>query len=210
MKLPVIYQFTHDSIFLGEDGPTHQPIEHLASLRSMPGLTVIRPADATEVKGAWAVAIKSKKPTALILSRQGLPDLTTTHIKNTQKGAYLVHHTKLKNHIQLLATGSEVALAIQVASLLEQQDIGCNVISFPSWELFEEQSNEYKQSILDPSIKTGVIEAQSSFGWHKYSSKDGLFFTVEDFGLSGKASDLAQHFGFTPEHIAKSISDSFK
>mgnify|MGYP001207488777 CR=1 FL=1 len=208
MKLPVIYQFTHDSILLGEDGPTHQPVEHLASLRSIPGLNVIRPADSTEVKGAWLIALKSNLPTALILSRQGLKDLNSSSSELVQKGAYIIKKSNQENAaITIVATGSEVSLAIDVASTLETQNIATTVISFPSWELFENQEESYKQEIF-PTTTTShmvVIEAQSSFGWHKYVGNKATLITVDSFGLSAPGNDIANEFGFTVESICETI-----
>ena len=211
MKLPIIYQFTHDSIFLGEDGPTHQPIEHLASLRSIPGLTVIRPADTNEVKGAWITALKNKQPTALILSRQGLKDLDQSNSQSMQKGAYKIKDSDNKDpHVTILATGSEVSLAIDVANELDKQDIPTTVISFPSWELFDNQDSKYQDNILPKKSNTHyvVIEAQSSFGWPKYIGRHATFITVERFGLSGPANDIAKEFGFTIESICKTIKQN--
>ena len=211
MKLPIIYQFTHDSIFLGEDGPTHQPIEHLASLRSIPGLTVIRPADTKEVKGAWLTTLKSKQPTALILSRQGLPDLTDTNIQSVQKGAYLIkNNTSKEPHVTILATGSEVSLAINVATELDKQGITNHVISFPSWELFDNQDSQYQDNILPKQSNTHyvVIEAQSSFGWQKYVGRHATFITVETFGLSGPGNTVAKEFGFTVDAICTKIKQN--
>ncbi|MAQ64000.1 MAG: transketolase [Actinobacteria bacterium] len=211
MKLPIIYQFTHDSIFLGEDGPTHQPIEHLASLRSIPGLTVIRPADTKEVKGAWLTALNNKQPTALILSRQGLKDLPNSNIQSMQKGAYLIKNNDNKEaHVTILATGSEVSLAINVANELDKQNIPCNVISFPSWELFDKQDNKYQDNILPRKSNTHyvVIEAQSSFGWQKYVGRHATFITVETFGLSGPGNTVAKEFGFTVDAICTKIKQN--
>ena len=208
MKQPIIFQFTHDSVLLGEDGPTHQPVEHLASLRSMPGLTVIRPADTTEVKAAWYTALTAQTPTALILSRQGAPDLENTSFTDAQKGAYVVH-TESKSHIDccLLATGTEVKLALDVAQALETNDLSVRVVSFPSFELFNQQSKDYQDKVLGKDVHHyAVIEAQSSFGWHQYIGKDGSTFTMDSFGLSAPASDLKEEFGFTVNHITNQLT----
>jgi transketolase len=208
MDLPVIYNFTHDSFYVGEDGPTHQPVEHVASLRAIPNLTVIRPADATEVKGAWATMIKQKKPAAIILSRQNVKDLDGTEFNSIEKGAYVVKKEKKAAEIDLviLASGSEVSLAIDVASELENINKNVRVVSFPSFELFEKQSKEYQDSILGNAKKYCSIEAQISFGWHKYIGKDGIAVSIEQFGLSGKDKDLEDYFGFTKEKIIKKIN----
>jgi len=209
MNLPIIYQFTHDSILLGEDGPTHQPIEHLASLRSIPNLTVIRPADNNEVKGAWIHALNSKNPVALILSRQNLPNCKGSGIDSVEKGAYTVKEAlnPLKIDICILATGSELALALEVAEELENNKQSVRVISVPSFELFDRQNKAYQDELLHKDIQNFVvIEAQTSFGWHKYVGRDAIFITVETFGLSAPADDLKQHFGFTKEAILNKIS----
>lgn len=208
MNLNVTYQFTHDSIFLGEDGPTHQPIEHLASLRSIPNLTVIRPADTNEVKGAWSLALKKQGPTALILSRQSLPDLTTTSVKDVEKGAYIVKKESTPTiDICIIATGSEVNLALKAAELLEQNGKSTRVISMPSMELFDAQSESYQETILPLNAKQyAAIEAQTSFGWHKYIGRKGICITVDTFGKSAPESDLRKEFGFTVDAIVKKLS----
>ncbi|RAP31942.1 transketolase [Candidatus Marinamargulisbacteria bacterium SCGC AG-414-C22] len=211
MKLPVIYQFTHDSIFLGEDGPTHQSIEHLASLRSMPNLTVIRPADSNEVRGAWIAALtQNETPTALVLSRQGLPEIETSNIDKVQYGAYIIYKEK-DEHIDyaIYSTGAEVSLAIDVAKTLENEGKSVRVVSMPSFELFDAQENDYKNTILAKTAKFHVaIEAQTSFGWHKYVGSDGICITMEDYGLSAPATDLADYFGFTVEKIISKIRET--
>ena len=205
MNVPVIYQFTHDSILLGEDGPTHQPVEQLASLRSIPNLTVIRPADGNEVKGAWLSALQAKGPTVLCLSRQNLPLLSQTCMHQTQQGAYLVHDDNNAD-IAIIATGSELELALKVKDSLITKGFSIRVISMPSQELFEQQSDDYKNSIIKPSIKTYVsIEAQSEMGWHKYVGRDGICIAVNHFGSSAPASDLKEMYGFTVDQIVKKI-----
>lgn len=201
----VIYQFTHDSIFLGEDGPTHQPIEHYAALRAIPNLQVIRPADSSEVKMAWLAALKYKGPTALLLSRQNLPDLTGTKIAYAEgmgKGAYIVKKEKSQPDFTLLATGSEVSLAIEVAEALEKLGKAVRVISMPCWQIFEKQSYEYQESLLGGNIGKRVsIEAGVDLGWHKYIGRDGIAICLECFGASAPASALARFYGFTVEDI---------
>lgn len=205
MNLKVIYQFTHDSVFLGEDGPTHQPVEHLTSLRAMPNLTVIRPADATETKGAWAAALQCEGPVALIFSRQSIQDQEETRFDLTAKGAYILKkETKKEIDYCILATGAEVGLAHEVADKLESQGKSVRLVSFPSFELFEKQSDTYKQSVL--SGKQFVsIEAQSSLCWYKYIGKDGIAISIDSFGLSAPQKDLETHFGFTVEQIIQKI-----
>jgi len=208
MKLPVIYQFTHDSIFLGEDGPTHQPVEHLAALRAMPELNVIRPGDATEVKGAWLTALKSHQPTAIILSRQALPTLSSTRIDGVARGAYVLKRETQPNvDVCIMATGSELTLANEIYKELTEKGLSIRLVSFPSFEQFEKQDATYKNHTLNGTIKLYVsIEAQSSFGWHKYIGRDGLAIAVDQFGLSAPAKNLATHFGFTKTQIIDKIN----
>lgn len=203
MKLPVIYQFTHDSILLGEDGPTHQPVEHLAALRAMPGLTVIRPADETEVKAAWAIALRRQAPVALILTRQKIASSGLTRYEQVQKGAYVLEaETGSSMDVCLLASGSEVGLALGVAAALKGEGYSVRVVSFPSFELFDEQPKAYRDEVLGHSAGLYCsIEAQSSFGWHKYVGRDGLTISQDSFGLSAPDKDLAEHFGFTINRI---------
>jgi len=207
MKQNVIYQFTHDSILLGEDGPTHQPVEHLASLRSIPGLTVIRPADSTEVKGAWLKALEINGPVALILSRQGVPDLESTSIDGLSRGGYILHEAS-KSSIDycILSTGSEVSLALDTASTLEAQGKSVRVVSIPSFELFKKQGQDYIDTILGDASQYVSIEAQSSFGWHQFVGRDGITISVDEFGLSAPAKDLAEEYGFTVEKIINRLT----
>ena len=204
-KIPVIYQFTHDSIFLGEDGPTHQPVEHLAALRAIPNLHVIRPADNAEVKMAWIAALRYRGPTALVLSRQNLPDLEGTHVHYDHgmgKGAYIVKKEESKPDFTLFATGSEVSLALDVATALEKLGKAVRVISMPCWEIFEEQSEAYKKSIVGGDLGQRVsIEAGVSFGWPKWIGHDGMAICIDSFGESAPMSDLAAEFGFTVDSI---------
>ncbi|MDX8430446.1 MAG: transketolase [Candidatus Algichlamydia australiensis] len=203
MKLRVIYQFTHDSIFIGHDGPTHQPIEHLASLRAIPGLIVIRPADAHEVKMAWIVALRYQGPSAIILSRQPLPALSTHSLSDgLGRGAYIIKHESSSSveHL-LIATGSEVSLALEIAKELGEET---RVVSMPSWELFEKQPLSYKRSLLQGKIKIS-IEAGIDQGWHKYIGSNGLAISIETFGESGSPDELAKRFGYTKNAIIEKI-----
>lgn len=208
-KTHVVYQFTHDSIFLGEDGPTHQPIEHLASLRAIPHLNVIRPADSNEVKMAWIAALKYQGPTALILSRQNLPELNETKVSYAQgvgRGAYILKRETKKPDFTLFATGSEVALALDVAKELEKIGKGVRVVSMPCWELFELQNDEYKASVVGGEIGRRVsIEAGVALGWHQYIGREGIAICMEGFGASAPYRELAQEFGFTVEGILNRI-----
>lgn len=204
-KIQVIYQFTHDSIFLGEDGPTHQPIEHYAALRAIPRLHVIRPADSWEVKMAWVAALKYEGPTAIILSRQALPELPGTQLPYVQgvgRGAYLVKNPPGVPNYTFFATGSELSLALDVATALEKQGKAVRVISTPCWELFEEQDAAYKATIVGSNVGKKVsIEAGIAQGWHKWIGPDGIAISIDTFGESAPQSDLAEEFGFTVDAI---------
>lgn len=209
MKEQVIYQFTHDSIFLGEDGPTHQPIEHLASLRAMPNLHVLRPGDANEVKMCWIAALRYEGTSALILSRQNLPEISLTNVpyaNGVGRGAYIIKKESRKPDYTLVATGSELHLALDVAAELEKLGKAVRVISMPCWELYELQSQEYKESVFGGDIGQRVsIEAGVEMGWHKYIGMDGIAICMEGYGASAPASALAKEFGFTVESILDRI-----
>ena len=207
MKLPVIYQFTHDSILLGEDGPTHQPVEHLASLRAMPGLTVIRPADANETRGAWLWALKHSGPTALILTRQGCPDIAQSGMAEVARGAYIIKSESREGvDYCILATGSEVSLAKEVATILETKGHSVRVVSMPSFEIFDAQPADYRETVLGGNIRQyWSIEAQTSFGWHKYIGRDGHTISVDEFGVSAPASALKVKYGFSPEAVVEKM-----
>ncbi|MDT8860851.1 transketolase [Alkalihalobacillus sp. MEB130] len=206
MKLPVTYVFTHDSVAVGEDGPTHEPIEQLASLRAMPGLSVIRPADAKETVAAWRLALESTDtPTALVLTRQDLPTLDVdqeTVYEGVKKGAYVVSQAKEEATGLLLATGSEVSLAIAAQKELEKEKIFVSVVSMPSWDRFEQQSAEYRRSVL-PSHLTNrlAIELGASLGWREYIGDRGDKLTIDHFGASAPASKLFEEYGFTVENV---------
>ncbi len=208
-RVQVIYQFTHDSVFLGEDGPTHQPVEHLAALRAMPGLHVIRPADGWETKMAWISALRYLGPTALILSRQNLAALEVTHVPYEQgmgRGAYIVKKETSTPDFCLFATGSELGLALDVGAALEKRGKAVRVISMPCWEIFEAQSASYKESVVGGNLGTRVsIEAASSFGWHKWIGSSGITISVDTFGHSAPAAVLAQEFGFTVDAILNQL-----
>ncbi len=208
-KLQVIYQLTHDSIFLGEDGPTHQPVEQIASLRCIVDLNVIRPADTNEVKMAWLAALEYKGPSAIILSRQSLPTLKETDVSYEEglaKGAYIIKKEKNKPDFTLFATGSEVNLALEVASSLENISKDVRVVSFPCWELFEKQSKEYKESIIGGDLGKRVsIEAAIDLGWYKYIGRDGIAICVDEFGKSAPMHTLKEEYGFTVDAILQRI-----
>lgn len=204
-KIQVIYVFTHDSIFLGEDGPTHQPVEHLASLRTIPNVHLIRPADNWEVKMGWMAALRYRGPTILILSRQALPELDACNVsyeEGMSKGAYIVKQEQGKPEFTLIATGSEVSLALDVASSLEKVGKKVRVISMPCWQIFELQDEEYKEKIIGGDLGVRVsIEAGTSFGWSKWIGSDGISISIESFGESAPMSDLTAEFGFTVDAI---------
>jgi transketolase len=211
-KLHCVYLFSHDSIFVGEDGPTHQPVEHLASARAIPNLTVIRPADAEETAEAWLSAIENNAgPTALILTRQDIPIIAKESkggAQNLAKGAYIVYNPEKNPDIIILASGSEVTLSIEAAKALKEKGINARVISFPSWELFDKQPEEYKRTILPESVKKrAVVELGISMGWEKYAGANALYFTIETFGASAPQEALAEKFGFTVENIVSKITN---
>ena len=199
MKVPSIFIFSHDSIMVGEDGPTHEPIEQLIALRSIPNCNVIRPADARETYEAFKIAYTSHEtPTVIILSRQNLKTIETNN-ELVNKGAYIVKDCQNPKYI-LLATGSEVSLACEVSKLVED----VRVVSMPSEFLFEQQDESYKNTILPDRSKTIAIEMAATVGWYKYAHK---VIGIDTFGLSAPAKVLANHFGFTPETIAKKITE---
>lgn len=203
MKLPVTYVLTHDSIGVGEDGPTHQPIEQLAALRSMPNMNVFRPADSNETASAWYSAItRQDGPTTLVLTRQNLP-LYEESKKGALKGAYILKDSeKAVPDIILMSTGSEVELIYEAAKVLKDRGIDARVVSMPSFEVFEAQSSEYKESVLPKSVRKRLaVEAASSFGWHKYVGFDGDIISIDHFGESAPAEQLFEKFGFTVENV---------
>lgn len=208
MNLPVTYILTHDSIGVGEDGPTHEPIEHLAMLRSLPNFSVIRPADFNETVHAWEVAQRATKPTALILSRQKLETLKMES-ENLKYGAYIAKTEKDKLDLVVVATGSEVGVTMEASKILEDKGYGVRVVSMPSWDLFDEQDKEYRESVLPCGVKTASVEALSTFGWDKYT-KGGLKIGLDRFGASAPGSELFEHFGFTPEKIADKLESFIK
>jgi len=215
-KYPSIFVFTHDSIGIGEDGPTHQPVEHFAALRAIPNLLVFRPADANETAQAWKYALEHRDgPVALLLTRQGLPVLDQDKYSpatNLDKGAYVLLAVD-KPDVLLLATGSEVSVALSAAEALAKENIAAQVVSMPCWELFEQQSREYKDSVIPPGVKARVgIEAGVEQGWHKYLSDKGIFIGVSTFGASAPAKVCFEKYGITAENIVKAakktITDS--
>ena len=204
----VIYVMTHDSIGLGEDGTTHQPIEHLASLRAMPNLNVFRPADLTETADAWFQALEAKNtPSVIVLTRQNVPQISNG--KDVEKGAYIIKESKGIRDLNLLATGSEVAIALDVQKLLEKENIQTAVVSMPCWEIFENQPDQYKQKVLG-GLPCFAIEAASPFGWERFTRDRANIFGIDCFGLSAPAKILYNHFRLTPEDIANDILSKCK
>ena len=208
-NLPVTYVFTHDSIAVGEDGPTHEPIEHLASLRTIPNTYVFRPADATETQAAWYLSQKTNnRPTSIVLTRQNLPILENSSFEKVAKGAYVVYETAVDFDTILIATGSEVALAIDVARELEKDGFKVRVVSMPSVELFEEQSKEYKEELLPLNIRRRVsLEMGNSALWYKYVGLDGLAIGIDKFGASAPANKVIEEYGFTVEAVVEKIKN---
>ncbi len=213
MKLPVIYVFTHDSVAVGEDGPTHQPVEHIASLRAIPNLVVIRPADANETALAWKQALVTlDAPTALILSRQKLPILDTTHKDGDfQYGAYAVKAVADPDII-LIATGSEVHVCVSAADILEKEhNIRASVVSMPSWELFEKAPAPYRERILPCDVKKRIaVEAGISMGWEKYTGSEGKIIGIDRFGASAPGGTVLEKYGFTPQNIVENALELLK
>jgi len=213
MEIPVIYVWTHDSISLGEDGPTHQPIAHLASLRATPGLVVLRPADANEAVEAWRLIMQlTDRPVCLILTRQAVPTLDRTHYASASglaRGAYVLADAEDgKPAVLLLATGSEVALCVAAHEQLKKEGISSRVISMPSWEVFEHQGQEYRDEILPPGILARVaVEEASGFGWERYTGLGGCTIAMHCFGLSAPAKVVARRFGFEPGHVVAAAKE---
>ena len=211
MNLPVTYVLTHDSIGVGEDGPTHQPIEQLAIFRAQPNFITFRPADTTETAAGWYTALTRKNsPVGLVLSRQGLPNLEGTS-KEALKGGYIVKKEKSELELILIGTGSELQLVYEAAKVLEEKNIGVRVVSMPSVELFEEQAESYKAEVLPKNISKRIaVEAGSSFGWHRYVGLEGKVIAMESFGASAPASELFEKFKFTVDNVVDTALDLIK
>ncbi|MCE5228620.1 transketolase [bacterium] len=210
MKQHVLYQFTHDTILLGEDGPTHQPVEQLAGLRAMPGITVFRPCDENEVKAAWIESFKCEGPVAFILSRQGIAsqgELTLSKAREgVARGGYILHGEAGDCDVIICAAGSEVGTSMGAAKLLEAEGLKVRVVSLPCWNRFDAQPEAYRMSVLGGKAKVRVsVEAASPMGWHKYIGYDGLTIAMETFGVSAPLKEVADYFGFTPEKVAAKI-----
>jgi transketolase len=213
MEIPVIHIFTHDSIGVGEDGPTHQPIEHLASLRAIPHLIVLRPGDANEVAEAWRVIMQLRhEPVALILSRQNLPTLDRTKYASAAgvaKGAYvLADASNGQPDVILIGTGSEISMCVEAYEQLKRDSIQARVVSMPSWELFENQDQAYKNSVLPPSVTARIsVELAATLGWERYVGLRGITIGMETFGASAPLAALQGKFGFTVEHIVEHANE---
>ena len=202
MNLPVTYVLTHDSIGVGEDGPTHQPVEHLAGLRAIPGLNVFRPADSKETAAGWILSQTTSQPTALVLTRQSLP-LYEKSGPEALKGGYVISDCEGTPDVLLMASGSEVEQCVEAQAILAEQDVKARVISMPCFELYDQQSDEYKESVMPKAVRARVaVEAAVSLGWHKYVGLDGATVTLDHFGASAPAGQLFKEFGFTGENVA--------
>jgi transketolase len=204
MGTPSIWVFTHDSVFLGEDGPTHQPVEHVASLRAIPNLWVLRPATAAEVAGSWEVALnRTEGPTAMILTRQGVPVGAPAQVP-VAKGGYVA---RPGDDAVLVATGSELSVALGAAELLADAGKSIRVVSMPCVEAFVVQDAEYHSSVLGEGLPVASLEAGVTYGWGRIIGKDGLAIGIDRFGASAPASELAEQFGLTPSKVAEKLGD---
>jgi transketolase len=215
MHIPVLYVFTHDSIGVGEDGPTHQPVEHLASLRAMPNYVVLRPADANEVAEAYRYAVQSKEtPVILALTRQAVPTLDRTKYgaaNGLQKGGYVLADSKGTPDVILIGTGSEVSLCVEAYEKLTAEGVKARVVSLPSWELFEKQPKEYRESLLPPAVTRRVcVEMAAAFGWERYAGPTGAIIAMRSFGASAPIKDLTKHFGFTADAVYQAAKAQLK
>lgn len=211
MHVPSIFVFTHDSIGLGEDGPTHQPVEHLPSLRAIPRLRVFRPADGNETISAWRAALTSEDaPTAIVLTRQKLPAITPPD-NSALRGGYILSDGTKKPDVILIGTGSELSLCLQAQALLSQEGIAARVVSMPCCELFDDQAEDYRTTVLPPEIEARVaVEAATPLGWHKYVGLRGTVIGLERFGASAPAEVLFEKFGFTAERVAEAARIAFQ
>ena len=215
MKLPVIYVFTHDSVAVGEDGPTHQPVEHLAALRAIPGFIVIRPADATETAAAWRVAIKTvNSPVALILSRQSLPVLDRKQYPSAialARGGYILADSDGTPDVILIGSGSEVHLCLNARELLAKKGVAARVVSMPSWELFERATHKYRDKVLPPAVTTRVaVEAGVSFGWEKYVGSTEAIIGINRFGVSAPGGIVMNKYGLNASAVVSKAMNLLK
>ncbi len=212
MKAPVTFVWTHDSIGLGEDGPTHQPIEHLASLRAMPQLSIVRPADANEVAIAWRTILERSEPVGLVLSRQTLPTLDRSKYSSAEgvaKGGYVLSDVSATPEVLIIATGSEVQLALAAQDVLATEDVAARVVSMPCVEWFEEQDDDYRESVLPASVKARVsVEAGVAMPWYRYVGDAGRTISIDHFGASADGDLLFRKFGITAEAVVEAAKDS--
>jgi len=211
MKIAPIFVYTHDSIGLGEDGPTHQPVEHLATIRMIPNMHVWRPCDTVETVVAWGCALKQNKtPSSLIFSRQNLKFIERDEktIENISKGGYILRTNSDTPELVIIATGSEVELCLEVYSSLTNEGKKVQLVSMPSTSIFDKQENNYKTQVIPHSAKKVAIEAGIADSWYKYVGSDGIIISINQFGESAKAVDLFKHFGFTKEHVLTKIREA--
>ena len=208
MGLRVVYVLTHDSIGVGEDGPTHQPIEHLASYRAMPNIYTFRPCDVVETAEAWEIALESEKtPSILALSRQSVPTLRTDSAENLSKrGGYVISKAQREPQATIIATGTEVSLAVAAQKQLNESGIAVNVVSMPCCELFDQQPEDYKRSVLGSAPRVAV-EAAAVYGWERYTGKSENVIGLNSFGASGKGDEVYKHFGITVENVVKKVRE---
>lgn len=212
MGIAPIYVFTHDSVGVGEDGPTHQPVEQLPNLRAVPNLTVIRPADANETAEGWRLAVENRRgPTALVLTRQNLPVLDRTIFapsEGVRRGGYVLAAEEGELKAIVIASGSEIHLALEGREILQKEGVGTRVVSMPSWEIFDGQDQAYRREVLPPACRVRVaVEAASPFGWERYVGADGAVVGMPGFGASAPGGALMKHFGFTEENVAERVRE---
>ena len=212
MGVRAIHVLTHDSIGLGEDGPTHQPVEHLAALRAIPGLNVFRPADAVETAECWEIALNAKGPSVLALTRQSLPALRTAHTDEnlSARGGYEIAPADGNAEVTLLATGSEVSIAMKAREILAGKGTAARVVSLPSWELFDAQPEGYRKEVLGPGTVRVAVEAAVAMGWERYLGLKGRFIGMSGFGASAPCKDLYAHFGITADAVAEAALDGLR
>lgn len=211
MNLPVSYVFTHDSINIGQDGPTHQPVEQLIMLRSIPNMYVFRPADSKEICGCWEYMINNRKPSSLILSRNEVKLCEDTNVKNVSKGGYIVRKEKDKLHAIIIATGSEVSTSIAIANFLyEKYKVDIRVVSMPCRELFLKNDRSYRESIIPQGYRTIVIEAGTKYGWESFVYNDKYLLTIDNFGVSGTVDEVLDNFDFSYEKLLQKVISLLK
>ena len=209
MKLPVTYIFTQDTVLDGEDGPTHEPIEQLVGLRSIPNFDVYRPNDANEIVGSFKTSITNERPSAIVISKEKVETKEITSINSVANGAYIVKDFTIIDGV-IISTGKELDIALDVSKKLEEKGIKLRVVSMPSMELFEEQDEKYKNEILPKNVKKIVIEFSSSYSWYKYATSEDLMFNVNTFGTSAKKDEIIKEYNLSAEYILERISSVYK